>query len=80
MDHVVTDNIKTNKDQHNDAIENDQKFDNIFNLSSGTKYPIPLVTLSLKGGKKPIANSVSDITFLWDNRATNMMIKQRHSK
>ena len=39
LDHVVTDNIKTNKDQHNYAIENEPTFDNSFNLSSGTKYP-----------------------------------------
>ena len=39
LDHVMTYNIKTNKNQHNDAIENDPKFDNKFILSSGTKYP-----------------------------------------
>ena len=37
LDHVVTDNIKTNKDQHNEAIYNELTFDtNGFNLSSGT--------------------------------------------
>ena len=48
----MTDNIKTNKNQCNDTIENEPKFDNNFNLSSGTKDPLTLVTVSLKGGKK----------------------------
>ena len=38
-DHAVTDNIKKNKDQCNDAIENEPKFDSNLNLSSGTKTP-----------------------------------------
>ena len=53
MDHVVTDNIKKNKYQHNDAIDNDLTFDNnSFNLYSGTKDPLPVVTFSLRGGNK----------------------------
>ena len=53
LDHVVTDNIKKNKYQHNDAIDNDLTFDNnSFNLYSGTKDPLPVVTFSLRGGNK----------------------------
>ena len=47
MDLVVTDNIRTNKDQRNDAIENDPKFDSSFNLSRGNKEPLPVVIVSL---------------------------------
>ena len=35
--HIVNYNIKKNKNQHNDAIKNDPRFDNKFSLSSGTK-------------------------------------------
>ena len=35
--HVVTDNIKTNKYQRNDAIENEPKFDSSFNFLAGLK-------------------------------------------
>ena len=34
--HLVTDNIKKNKNQRNDAIKNEQKFDNKFSFSRGT--------------------------------------------
>ena len=44
----MTDNIKTNKDQGNYTIKNDPKFDSSFNLYSGTKYPLPIVTVSLR--------------------------------
>ena len=52
LDHVVSDNIKTNKNQRNDAMKNEPKFDNEFSLSSGTKDPLPVVTVSLRGGEK----------------------------
>ena len=58
----MTDNIKKNKDQHNDAIENEPKFDSNLNLSSGTKYPLPVVTVSLRGGKKHISMIVAGLT------------------
>ena len=58
----MTNNIKTNKDQCNDAIENELKFDNSFNLSRGIKYPLPVVTVSLRGGKKHIAMTVAGLT------------------
>ena len=35
--HVVTDNIKTNKYQRNDTIENEPKFDSSFNFLAGLK-------------------------------------------
>ena len=55
----MTDNIKKNQNKNNDAIENEPKFDNIFSLSSGTNYSLPVVTFSLLGGKKQISNMVS---------------------
>ena len=65
MDHVVTDNIKINKYQRNDAIEDEPKFDNIFNLSSVTKDPRPVVTASLQGVKKLRATTIAGLTCLW---------------
>ena len=56
-------NTKTNKDQRDDVIGNDPKFDSSFNLSSGTKDPLPVVTVSLRGDKKNIATTVASITF-----------------
>ena len=50
LDHVVTDTINTNKNQHNDAIENEPRFDNQFNLSSGNNDPLPVVIVSLREG------------------------------
>ena len=50
--HVGTDNIK-NKNQFNDAIDYEPKFDNKFSLPSGLHMnPLPIVTFSLRGGKK----------------------------
>ena len=48
LDNTVTDNIKTNKYQRNYAIENDPNCDSSFNLSSVTKEPLPVVTVSLQ--------------------------------
>ena len=55
----MTDNINKIKNQYNDAIENDPKFDNTFSLSRKTKDPLPLVTVRLRGGKKHRATDVS---------------------
>ena len=57
----MNNNTKTNKDRRDDAIGNDPKFDSSFNLSSGTKDPLPVVTVSLQGGKKYVAMDVSGI-------------------
>ena len=76
----MTDNIKKNKNQHNEDIECDLKFDNKFSLSSGTKYSLPGVTVSLGGGKKKRATIIPGLTCLWDSRATDSMIKRKHTK
>ena len=81
MDHVVTENIKTNKYQHNDAVYNEPTFDtNSFNLSSGTKNSIPAVIVSLQGGKKNESTTVDGLTFFWDIGDTKSMIKRIHTK
>ena len=80
MYHVVTDNINTTKNQHNDSIENEPKFDNTFNLSSGTKDPLIVVTVCLRGGKKHRATNVDDLTCLWDSGDTGITNKRRHNK
>ena len=81
LSHVVTENLKNCKDQNNEAINSDPKFDNSsFTLSSGTSDPLPGVTVSLHGGNKHRATIVAGLTCLWDSRATNSMIKIRHTK
>ena len=81
MDHVVTNNINTNKDQLNDAIYNEPTFDTSrFNSSSGTRDPLLLVTVTLRGGKKLRATIFSGITCLWGSKANNSMINQKHTK
>ena len=41
-------NLKTHKDQINEAMKNEPTFDSInFNLSSGTSNPLPVVTVFL---------------------------------
>ena len=48
LDHAVTNNIKDYNYQYNDAIDNEPTFDNSsFNLSSGTRDPLPVVTVLL---------------------------------
>ena len=45
LDHVLTSNLKTNKDQSNEAINSDPTLDTSnFNLSSGNSDPFPVVT------------------------------------
>ena len=46
LDKALTDNIN-NKDQCNDAIEHEPKFDIKFIISSGTNDPLIVVTVSL---------------------------------
>ena len=60
---VVTDNLKSYRDQSNEAINSDPEFDNSrFNLYSGTSNPLLVVTVSLKGGKKHRSTAVSGLT------------------
>ena len=76
----MTDNINKNKNEHNDPIEYEPRFDSKFILSSGTKDPLPVVTVSLRRGKKQRAKIIAGLTCLWDSRATDVMIKRRHTK
>ena len=76
----MTDNINKNNNQHNDVIENDQKFDNKFSLSNRTKYSQPVVTISLIGGKEYRATMINGLICLWDSGSTNIMIKIKHAK
>ena len=74
MYHVVTNHIKKNNDQNNNAIGIDTAFDNMFNLFSRTKYPLPVVTVSLQGAKKHRATTVAGLSCLWDSGATESRI------
>ena len=74
-------NIKDYNDQYNDAIDNEPTLDDSsFNLSSGTRDPLPVVTVSFQVVKKHIETVVSGLTILWDSRATYSMIKRLHTK
>ena len=77
--HMVTNNIN-NKYQRNDAIEYEPKFDSKFSLSSGTKYPLPVVSVSFRGGRNKGQILISGLTCLWYIGANNIMIKRRHTK
>ena len=77
--HEVINNIN-NKDQCNDAIEYEPKFDNKFSLSSGTKDLLLVVTVSIQGGKKHRTTIIFSLTGLWYIRANNSMFKIRHNK
>ena len=61
--HVVTNNIEINKYQLNDAIYNELTFytSNVAS-STGTRYPLSVVTVTLRGGKKHKSITVSGIT------------------
>ena len=76
----MTDSINTYQYQHNEAIENEPNFDSNFNLSSGTKEPLPVLTVSLQVGNRHGSITVAGLKCLWDSRATDRMIKLIHTK
>ena len=78
LDHVVTNNLKKNKDRSNEAINNEPTFDTSnFNLSSSNSNPLPVVTVYLRRINKHRETTVSCITCLWDSGATNTMINRQ---
>ena len=78
---VVTDNLNNYKYHSNESINSEPTFGTSgFNLSSGTSDPLPVVTVSLRGGKKHRATTFAGLTCLWDIGDTDSMIKQRHTK
>ena len=63
LDRIGDYNINKNKDKSNDTIDNDPRFDNkFFNLSRGTKDPLPVVIVGLLVCKKHIATTVAGLT------------------
>ena len=77
----MIDNLNIYNDKINEDIDNEPGFDNSsFSLSSGTSDPLPLVTVSLRGGNKHRATVVAGLTCLWDSGSTDRMIKRRHTK
>ena len=81
LDHVVTNNLENNKYQSNEAISSEPNFDTSdFNLSSGTSDPLPVVTASIRGGKKHRSKTVAGLTCLWYSKATETTIKRQHTK
>ena len=65
LDHIVTNNLKTNEFQLNEAINNMPTFyTNSFNLSSGNIDLLPVVNVSLQGGKKHRAKTAACLTCL----------------
>ena len=81
LDQVLTNNMKTNKYQPNDAIYNDLTFDTSrFNLSIGNIEFLPVVTVTPRGGKKHRATIFSGLIFLLYSGSTYITIKQKHTK
>ena len=79
--HLVTNNLKSYRYQSIEAIKNELTFDaSNFNLSNDNINPLPVVTVSLQGGKKHRETAVAGLTFLWDRVGTNRMIKIKHTK
>ena len=77
LDHKVTNNPNNCNDKNNEAIDNEPTLDNSsFSLSSGTSGPLPVVTVSLRGGKKQRETIVYGLTYLWDSGTTDSMIKR----
>ena len=77
----MTNNIKYYNGKYNYAIDNEPTLDNSSSsLSRGTRYPLPVVTVSLQGGKKHRATIVAGITCLWYSGATVSIIKSLHTK
>ena len=74
--HVVTGNLNNIKYQNNEAIISETTFDTSnFNLSRGTSDPLPVVTVSIQGGKKNRETAFDGLICLWDSGSTNSMIK-----
>ena len=67
MDLEVSENLNNYNNQNNEAINCEATFYNSsFNLSRGTRDPLPVVTVSLRGGKKHRATIVAGLTCFWD--------------
>ena len=81
-EHIIShsDQQLKKKDQCNDEIDYDPKFDNEFCLYSvPPMYTLTLVTVSLRGGKKNRAKVISRLTCLWDIRYTKITINSKHT-
>ena len=77
----MIDNLNNYKDQNNEAINNYPTFDTSnFNLSSGTSDPLPVVTVSFRGGNKYRATTDASLTCLWDSGVTDSVIKRCYTK
>ena len=77
----MTNNLKTNKYQSNEAIQNEPMFDtNRFNLSSGTSDTLPVVTVYLWVGNKHRATAIAGIKWMRDSEATESTIKKKNTK
>ena len=50
------------------------------NRLAGLDTPLSVVNIILRGGKKHRATTVASLTWLWDIRATDRMIKRKLSK
>ena len=77
----MIENLKNHKDHSNEAINSETEFDtSSFNLSSGTSDPLPVLNVSLRGGKKHRVTTASGIKCLWESEDTDRMIKRQHTK
>ena len=73
-------NNTENKNQCDDTIKYESKFDNKSSLSRGpNKDPLPVVTDNLIEVKKHGSTIISGLNFLSGSGATENMIKLRHT-
>ena len=76
----MTYNLKNDKDWNDESINSEPTFDtSSFNLSRGTSNPLPVITVSLRGGKKHRSTTVAGLTCLWGSGATDIIIKRLHT-
>ena len=67
--------------QGNDVVAYEMIFYSTFNLYSCTpEYPLPVLTVNIREGKKSRATVVSGLTFMWDISATNSIRKRKNIK
>ena len=67
--------------QINYAIEHELKFEDTSNFSScTTKYPLPLVTVSIISVNNSRSTVVYILKFMWDSGYIKKMIKIKHIK
>ena len=79
LDKIVVNKLKS-KNKSNNARAYEPKIDGKFGLCNGTSMdPLPVVTFSLRRGKKNGVKIIASLTYLWYSGATNIMMNRKHT-